>query len=79
MRVLDPDYPHPDIAISEINDAARQVFTQWMADQIGDDPELLGQGGARLRLPGQAHVAGQRELAGSVDPLTTTSKSAIPT
>ncbi len=40
MRV-DPDYPHPDIAISEINDAARQVFTQWMADQIGDDPELL--------------------------------------
>ena len=40
MRV-DPDYPHPDVAISEINDAARQVFTQWMADQIGDDAELL--------------------------------------
>ncbi len=40
MRV-DPDYPHPERAISEINDAARQVFTQWMADQIGDDPELL--------------------------------------
>ncbi len=40
MRV-DPDYPHPDVAISEINDAARQVFTQWMADQVGDDAELL--------------------------------------
>lgn len=40
MRV-DPDYPHQDRAISEINDAAREVFTQWMADQVGDDAELL--------------------------------------
>jgi 4-hydroxyacetophenone monooxygenase len=40
MRV-DPDYPHQDRAVSEINDAAREVFTQWMADQVGDDPELL--------------------------------------
>lgn len=40
MRV-DPDYPHQDVAVSEINDAARQVFTQWMADQVGDDAELL--------------------------------------
>ncbi|HEX3981404.1 MAG TPA: hypothetical protein VHW93_09270 [Acidimicrobiales bacterium] len=27
--------------MSAVNDAARQVFTQWMADQIGDDPELF--------------------------------------
>jgi 4-hydroxyacetophenone monooxygenase len=40
MRV-DPDYPHQDRAISEINDAAREVFTQWMAEQVGDDAELL--------------------------------------
>ncbi len=40
MRI-DPDYPHQDVAISEVNDAARQVFTEWMADQVGDDPELL--------------------------------------
>ncbi len=40
MRI-DPDYPHPDRAISEINDAAREVFTAWMAEQIGDDPNLL--------------------------------------
>ncbi len=40
MRI-DPDYPHQDVAISELNDAARQVFTAWMAEQIGDDPELL--------------------------------------
>jgi 4-hydroxyacetophenone monooxygenase len=38
---IDPDYPHQDRAISEINDAAREVFTQWMADQVGDDPDLL--------------------------------------
>ena len=38
---IDPDYPHQEVAISEINDAARQVFTQWMAEQIGDDPNLL--------------------------------------
>jgi 4-hydroxyacetophenone monooxygenase len=38
---LDPDWPHPERAVSAINDAAREVFTQYMADQIGDDPELL--------------------------------------
>ncbi len=40
MRV-DPDWPDQDRAISELNDAARELFTQWMADQIGDDVELL--------------------------------------
>lgn len=40
MRV-DPDWPHQDRAVSEINDAAREVFTQWMAEQVGGDPELL--------------------------------------
>ena len=40
MRI-DPDYPHQDVAISEVNDAARQVFTAWMAEQVGDDEELL--------------------------------------
>lgn len=40
MRI-DPDYPHQDRAVSEVNDAAREVFTQWMADQVGDDAELL--------------------------------------
>ena len=38
---VDPDYPDPEHGISAINDAARDMFTQWMADQIGDDPELL--------------------------------------
>jgi len=38
---IDPDWPHPERAVSEINDAARELFTQYMAEQIGDDPELL--------------------------------------
>jgi 4-hydroxyacetophenone monooxygenase len=40
MRV-DPEWPHQDRAVSALNDAAREVFTQWMADQVGDDTELL--------------------------------------
>ncbi|MGD0313609.1 MAG: NAD(P)/FAD-dependent oxidoreductase [Acidimicrobiales bacterium] len=40
MRV-DPDWPDQSRSVSALNDAAREVFTQWMADQIGDDPELL--------------------------------------
>jgi 4-hydroxyacetophenone monooxygenase len=40
MRV-DPDYPHQDRAVSEINDAAREFFTGWIAGQVGDDPDLL--------------------------------------
>jgi 4-hydroxyacetophenone monooxygenase len=40
MRI-DPEWPDQRESISAVNDAARQVFTQWMADQIGDDKELL--------------------------------------
>ncbi len=39
MRV-DPDYPHQDRAISELNDAARELFTMWITSQCGDDEEL---------------------------------------
>jgi 4-hydroxyacetophenone monooxygenase len=40
MRI-DPDYPHQDRAVSEVNDAAREFFTGWIAGQVGDDPGLL--------------------------------------
>jgi 4-hydroxyacetophenone monooxygenase len=36
----DPDYPDPDRGISEINDMAKEVFTAWMVEQVGDDAEL---------------------------------------
>lgn len=40
MRV-DPSWPHQDRSISELNDVTRQMFTQYLTDQVGDDPELL--------------------------------------
>ncbi|BBY32882.1 4-hydroxyacetophenone monooxygenase [Mycolicibacter minnesotensis] len=38
---VDPDYPDQDYAVSEINALARQMFTGWITDQVGDDQELL--------------------------------------
>ncbi len=40
MRV-DADFPDQDRAVSAANDAAREVFTAWMAERVGDDAELL--------------------------------------
>lgn len=38
---VDPDYPGQDYAVSEINALARQMFTGWITDQVGDDEALL--------------------------------------
>ncbi|OBK86279.1 4-hydroxyacetophenone monooxygenase [Mycolicibacter heraklionensis] len=38
---VDPEYPDQDYAVSEINALARQMFTGWITDQVGDDDELL--------------------------------------
>lgn len=40
MRI-DPEWPHQETSISEINEATRQVFTQYLVDQVHDDPELV--------------------------------------
>ena len=37
---VDPDYPHPQVAVSEINDLTRQMFTEWILSQIDGDEEL---------------------------------------
>jgi 4-hydroxyacetophenone monooxygenase len=37
---VDPDYPDQQQAVSEMNDLTRQMFTDWILSQIGDDPEL---------------------------------------
>jgi 4-hydroxyacetophenone monooxygenase len=37
---VDPDYPDQRRAVSEVNEIARLVFTEWIKSQIGDDPEL---------------------------------------
>ena len=38
---IDPDWPHQDRSINAANDMARQMFTDWIAGQVGDDAELL--------------------------------------
>jgi 4-hydroxyacetophenone monooxygenase len=40
MRI-DPEWPHQDRSTSAMNDATREAFTQYLKDQVGDDPELL--------------------------------------
>ena len=38
---VDPDYPDQQVAISEMNEFTRQMFTEWITSQVGDDPDLL--------------------------------------
>ena len=38
---VDPDYPDQQRAVSEMNDLTRQMFTDWIVGQIGDDPDLV--------------------------------------
>jgi 4-hydroxyacetophenone monooxygenase len=38
---VDPDYPDQQRAVSEVNEFTRQMFSQWIIDQVGDDPDLL--------------------------------------
>lgn len=37
---IDPDYPDTPRAVSEHNELTRQLFTDWILSQVGDDPEL---------------------------------------
>lgn len=38
---VDPDYPHPEVAVSATNEATRVMFTDWITSQLGDDEELI--------------------------------------
>jgi 4-hydroxyacetophenone monooxygenase len=38
---VDPEYPHQDRAVSAANEMTREIFTAWISDQVGNDPELL--------------------------------------
>jgi 4-hydroxyacetophenone monooxygenase len=37
---IDPSYPHQQTAVSEVNEITRQMFTDWIVSQVGDDEEL---------------------------------------
>ena len=39
--IVDPDWPDQQTAVSQANDLARMMFTQWITSQVGDDPDLL--------------------------------------
>jgi len=39
--VIDPAWPHPERAVNALNDTMRDYFTQYITEQIGDDPDLL--------------------------------------
>ena len=38
---VDPDYPDQQTAVSELNELTRQMFTDWITSQVGDDPDLI--------------------------------------
>ncbi len=38
---VDPAWQDQQHAVSEINDLTRVMFTDWIASQVGDDPDLL--------------------------------------
>jgi 4-hydroxyacetophenone monooxygenase len=38
---VDPDYPDPQRAVSQINEITRLMFTEWITSQVRDDEELL--------------------------------------
>ncbi len=38
---VDPNWPHQDRSINEMNEMVREVFTDWMKQQVGDDEALL--------------------------------------
>jgi len=38
---VDPAYPDQQVAVSEINELTRQMFTDWITSQVGDDPDLI--------------------------------------
>ena len=38
---VDPDYPDQQVAVSEINEFTRQMFTDWITSQVDDDPDLI--------------------------------------
>jgi 4-hydroxyacetophenone monooxygenase len=38
---VDPDWEPQERSVSELNDITREIFTEWITSQVGDDPELV--------------------------------------
>jgi 4-hydroxyacetophenone monooxygenase len=38
---VDPEWPHQDRSINEVNEMIRETFTEYITNQVGDDKDLL--------------------------------------
>jgi len=38
---VDPEWPHPDRSVNQVNDAHRRVFTEYLTDQLEGRPDLV--------------------------------------
>ncbi|GAA4365287.1 NAD(P)/FAD-dependent oxidoreductase [Nocardioides caricicola] len=38
---VDPTWEHQETSVSEVNDIARAMFSEWITSQLPDDPELV--------------------------------------
>lgn len=38
---VDPSWEHQETSVSEVNDIARAMFSEWITSQLPDDPELV--------------------------------------
>ena len=38
---VDPDWPHQEQSVSEVNDLTRVMFTDWITSQVDGDPDLV--------------------------------------
>jgi 4-hydroxyacetophenone monooxygenase len=39
--VVDPEWPHQERSVNAANEMMREIFTEWITSQVGDDAELL--------------------------------------
>jgi 4-hydroxyacetophenone monooxygenase len=39
--IIDPSWPHPERSVNPLNEQMRVLFTRYLREQVGDDPELL--------------------------------------
>jgi len=80
---VDPAYADNRLAVSEVNELTRQMFTDWIVSQVGDDEELrakvvpdypatgkrtLQDNGSWLRTLTEPHVSLVRAGVASLDP-----------
>ena len=60
---VDPDWPGLPQSANARSARFRESILSWIDEHVGDDPELVGEGRARLPTARQAAAPGQRELA----------------